>query len=180
VSDGEAEEILAAANLVARGFRRLAWVGIPFEDLVQIAVVGAMRGRENFDPTRGEYRAWLRTYARGEIQHWLRDHAALVRFPREFCSGHRKGTVDTGVVSLDVPDVTRAEALADPRAEQQYGLVDVLDAIGRLTDPQKRAVFLYYFAGMTQERIGRVMRIGQKNVSRVLFQARESIRRASA
>jgi RNA polymerase sigma-B factor len=55
----------------------------PFEDLVQIGVVGAVKAAERFDPNKGvAFSSFAVPYIQGAIQHHLRDHWGTVKVPR--------------------------------------------------------------------------------------------------
>jgi RNA polymerase sigma-B factor len=57
----------------------------PFEDLLQVGVMGLIRGIERFDCDRqNAFSSFAVPYIRGEIQHYLRDKSTTVRIPRQW------------------------------------------------------------------------------------------------
>jgi len=57
----------------------------PFEDLLQVGVMGLIRAIERFDCDRqNAFSSFAVPYIRGEIQHYLRDKSSTVRIPRQW------------------------------------------------------------------------------------------------
>jgi DNA-directed RNA polymerase sigma subunit (sigma70/sigma32) len=71
------------------------------EDLLQLAMIGLIKAARRYDPSRGPFRPYGRTYANGEITHFLRDNGFLLKVPptwRELhARGHRLLTSGVGV-----------------------------------------------------------------------------------
>jgi RNA polymerase sigma-B factor len=66
-------------TLAARFVRR----GEPFDDLVQVGVIGLIHAVDRFDPARGNsFEAYAIPTITGEIRRHLRDACAAVRLPR--------------------------------------------------------------------------------------------------
>jgi RNA polymerase sigma-B factor len=68
--------------------RRLAWrhtgTREPFDDMLQVAVVGLILAVDRFDPERGiPFAAYAKPTIAGELKRHLRDHAWSVHVPRE-------------------------------------------------------------------------------------------------
>lgn len=57
---------------------------VPFEDLLQVARIGLLKGIERYEPERGNaFSSFVVPYIHGEIQHFLRDYAwDLGKVPR--------------------------------------------------------------------------------------------------
>ena len=51
------------------------------EDLLQLAMIGLIKAARRYDPSRGPFRPYGRTYANGEITHFLRDSGFLLKVP---------------------------------------------------------------------------------------------------
>jgi hypothetical protein len=63
----------------------------PREDLLQLATLGLIKAARRYQPGRGPFRAYARTYANGEITHWLRDHGFLIKVPPTWRELHVRG-----------------------------------------------------------------------------------------
>ena len=61
------------------------------EDLLQIAMIGLIKAARRYDPSRGPFRPYGRTYANGEITHFLRDNGFLVKVPPTWREHHARG-----------------------------------------------------------------------------------------
>jgi DNA-directed RNA polymerase specialized sigma subunit len=61
------------------------------EDLLQIAMIGLIKAARRYDPSRGPFRPYGRTYANGEITHFLRDNGFLVKVPPTWREYHARG-----------------------------------------------------------------------------------------
>jgi hypothetical protein len=73
----------------------------PKEDLLQLAMIGLIKAARRYDPSRGPFRPYGRTYANGEITHFLRDNGFLLKVPPTWRELHARGqrllTSGTGV-----------------------------------------------------------------------------------
>ena len=80
--------------LAARYARR----GEPFDDLVQVGVIGLIHAVDRFDPARGHsFEAYAIPTITGEIRRHLRDACAAIRVPRRAFEEHarvRRAAID--------------------------------------------------------------------------------------
>ena len=76
----------------------------PKEDLLQLAMIGLIKAARRYDPSRGPFRPYGRTYANGEITHFLRDNCFLLKVPPTWRELHARGqrllTSGVGVVEM--------------------------------------------------------------------------------
>ncbi len=63
----------------------------PKEDLLQLAMIGLIKAARRYDPLRGPFRPYGRTYANGEITHFLRDNGFLLKVPPTWRELHARG-----------------------------------------------------------------------------------------
>ena len=63
----------------------------PKEDLLQLAMIGLIKAARRYDPSRGPFRPYGRTYANGEITHFLRDNGFLLKVPPTLRELHARG-----------------------------------------------------------------------------------------
>jgi hypothetical protein len=63
----------------------------PKEDLLQLAMIGLIKAARRYDPSRGPFRPYGRTYANGEITHFLRDSGFLLKVPPTWREIHARG-----------------------------------------------------------------------------------------
>jgi RNA polymerase sigma factor (sigma-70 family) len=63
----------------------------PKEDLLQLAMIGLITAARRYDPSRGPFRPYGRTYANGEITHFLRDNGFLLKVPPTWREIHARG-----------------------------------------------------------------------------------------
>ncbi len=63
----------------------------PKEDLMQLAMIGLIKAARRYDPSRGPFRPYGRTYANGEITHFLRDNGFLLKVPPTWRELHARG-----------------------------------------------------------------------------------------
>ena len=71
-ADALALEHVDLAEKIAGNFARRTVH--PKEDLLQLAMIGLIKAARRYDPSRGPFRPYGRTYANGEITHFLRDN----------------------------------------------------------------------------------------------------------
>ncbi|MEA5413619.1 sigma-70 family RNA polymerase sigma factor [Synechococcus sp. BA-132 BA5] len=63
----------------------------PKEDLLQLAMIGLVKAARRYDPSRGPFRPYGRTYANGEITHFLRDSGFILKVPPTWREIHARG-----------------------------------------------------------------------------------------
>jgi DNA-directed RNA polymerase sigma subunit (sigma70/sigma32) len=61
------------------------------EDLLQIAMISLIKAARRYEPSRGPFWPYGRTYANGEITHFLRDNGFLVKVPPTWREHHARG-----------------------------------------------------------------------------------------
>lgn len=104
----------AAANALAMQHRDLASTvagnisrrtGHPKEDLEQVAMLGIIQASRRYEPGRGPFRPFARTYANGEVFHYLRDKGFLIKVPASWREIHARGArlLRHGVHLVDLP-----------------------------------------------------------------------------
>ena len=97
-ADAMALEHMDLAEKIAGNFARRTVH--PKEDLLQLAMIGLIKAARRYDPSRGPFRPYGRTYANGEITHFLRDNGFLLKVPPTWRELHARGQrlLTSGVV----------------------------------------------------------------------------------
>jgi DNA-directed RNA polymerase specialized sigma subunit len=54
-------------------------------------MIGLIKAARRYDPSRGQFRPYGRTYANGEITHFLRDNGFLLKVPPMWREIHAQG-----------------------------------------------------------------------------------------
>jgi DNA-directed RNA polymerase sigma subunit (sigma70/sigma32) len=88
-ADALALEHMDLAEKIASNFARRTVH--PKEDLLQLAMIGLIKAARRYDPSRGPFRPYGRTYANGEITHFLRDNGFLLKVPPTWRELHARG-----------------------------------------------------------------------------------------
>jgi DNA-directed RNA polymerase sigma subunit (sigma70/sigma32) len=88
-ADGLALEHMDLAEKIAGNFARRTVH--QKEDLLQLAMIGLIKAARRYDPSRGPFRPYGRTYANGEITHFLRDNGFLLKVPPTWRELHARG-----------------------------------------------------------------------------------------
>jgi DNA-directed RNA polymerase sigma subunit (sigma70/sigma32) len=88
-ADALALEHMDLAEKIAGNFARRTVH--PKEDLLQLAMIGLIKAARRYDPSRGLFRPYGRTYANGEITHFLRDNGFLLKVPPTWRELHARG-----------------------------------------------------------------------------------------
>jgi hypothetical protein len=88
-ADALALEHMDLAEKIAGNFARRTVH--PKEDLLQLAMIGLIKAARRYDPSRGPFRPYGRTYANGEITHFLRDNGFLLKVPPTWREIHARG-----------------------------------------------------------------------------------------
>ncbi|MCT0230936.1 RNA polymerase subunit sigma-70 [Synechococcus sp. CS-1324] len=76
------------------------------EDLLQLAMIGLIKAARRYDPSRGPFRPYGRTYANGEITHFLRDSGFLLKVPPTWRELHARGQrlLSSGVEMVELSE----------------------------------------------------------------------------
>ena len=88
-ADALALEHMDLAEKIAGNFARRTVH--PKDDLLQLAMIGLIKAARRYDPSRGPFRPYGRTYANGEITHFLRDNGFLLKVPPTWRELHARG-----------------------------------------------------------------------------------------
>jgi len=88
-ADALALEHMDLAEKIAGNFARRTVH--PKEDLLQLAMIGLIKAARRYDPARGPFRPYGRTYANGEITHFLRDNGFMLKVPPSWREIHARG-----------------------------------------------------------------------------------------
>ena len=88
-ADALALEHMDLAEKIAGNFARRTVH--PKEDLLQLAMIGLIKAARRYDPSRGPFRPYGRTYANGEITHFLRDNGFMLKVPPTWREIHARG-----------------------------------------------------------------------------------------
>ncbi|MBV9464638.1 MAG: sigma-70 family RNA polymerase sigma factor [Solirubrobacterales bacterium] len=124
----------AAYSLAAR----LCGSGGAAEDVVQEAFLSLWRGRDYYQPTRGEVRSWLLG-----IVH----NAAIDRLRRSGVHERRRASAEGIEERLEAPERTETEVARREQASE------VRAALERLPEEQRQVIELAYFDGLTHSQI---------------------------
>jgi len=75
------------------------------DDLLQLATLGLIKAARRYEPGRGPFRPYARTFANGEITHWLRDHGFLIKVPPTWRELHVRGQrlLQQGLPASELP-----------------------------------------------------------------------------
>lgn len=180
MAEPDEQTLRRIAHDVARKYAQTGWARVTateYEDLAQIAFLGAWRAHFRYDAAKGcRYSTWLWDAAAGEVRHYLRDHACIIRPSRKVWD-HRIGDPFLVPQSLDLvhdgkdgnPFDSDAEQFSDPRVDIERD-VALRDLLRRLPLQLAQVVWLYYGEGWSQTEIAHSVGISQKHVSRRLRQ----------
>ena len=133
--------------------RNLGLDGHACEDVVQDAFLSAWRHRDDFDPRRGSYRAWLYGIARNGARNVLRKK--------------RPATVSA------LPERVAVHASSEP---DEHARLD--EALGALPQDQRAAFVLAEIHGLTHEEVAAIEGVAVGTVKSRTARAREKLRDA--
>lgn len=108
------------------------------EDVVQEAFLALWRGRDRYQPARGEVRGWLLG-----IVH----NSAIDRLRRTRVHERRRASSEGIEERLEAPERT------DTEVEEREQAAEVRSALGTLPDEQRQVIELAYFDGLTHTQI---------------------------
>ena len=142
----------------------------------------------------GEIRRFLRDDGTVKVSRTLKEQSAHIKAARQKLTGihHREPTLselsdETGLTPEEIATAETAtastESIQKETGEDGFTLEDVLtedgeeermlehialrEAIGKLPDRERMIIDLRYFHGLTQERVARVMKVSQVQISRL-------------
>jgi RNA polymerase sigma-70 factor, ECF subfamily len=110
------------------------------QDVVQDVFLRVWRNPHKFDAGRGEIGSYLRLMARSRAVDMWRE-------------GQASGRVEDRLKAVVAQDAPRPDAQPDHLALASADRTTVRDALGRLPDPQREALVLAYWGGLTADQI---------------------------
>jgi RNA polymerase sigma-70 factor (ECF subfamily) len=110
------------------------------QDVVQDVFLRVWRNPQKFDASRGEVGSYLRLMARSRAVDLWRE-------------GQASGRAEDRLKIVVGHDVSRADVQPDHLALASADRSDVRAALGRLPDPQREALVLAYWGGLTADQI---------------------------
>jgi RNA polymerase sigma-70 factor, ECF subfamily len=118
--------------------RRICGARGDAEDVVQAAFLSLWRGRDRYDPARGEVRSWLL---------WIVHNSAIDRLRRAGVHERRRASSEGIEQRLEAPERIDKEVQAREQA------AEVRRALEALPEEQRRVIELAYFDGLTHTQI---------------------------
>lgn len=132
------------------------------QDVVQEVFIAVWKDAARFDPSRGAVASWLFSLAR---------HKAIDLVRRE--ANVRKRTADVDMELETAPDDVDHEAWMNLRRDRVRG------ALAQLTEPQRTALELAFFAGLTHvevaERLGIPLGTAKTRIRTALLKLRDAL-----
>jgi len=125
-------------------------------DVTQEALLQAMHSAHRYDPSR-PFAPWFAVIVHRSCNHWLRSRQR---------SRRRERSVALDAVRSSAPEE------ADPGIDADL----VRAAVAGLREPEREAVSLHYFAGLSQEQVAQVLHLTPNAVAVRLHRARERLR----
>lgn len=151
VTDHDADDAAAFEAWVSPHLQRMALVAARLappgerDDVVQEALARAWVKRQQFDPERGTAGAWLSAVTADQARKWRR----RLRHP----------------LFNSRPD----------SGDERESLIDLNDALRRLTDRQRLMIDLYYYVGLSVSEVAVAMRCAPGTVKSTLSDARAKL-----
>jgi RNA polymerase sigma-70 factor (ECF subfamily) len=119
------------------------------ERVVELAVETAVRKIEKFDPSRGKFEAWLRTFVLHAAQDWRRSHHRLISLEAEGATGEPLRT------TVAAPPVTLAQT-----TNVLAPLIEALhEALPQLSVPDQLVIALRDMEGRSVDEVAGILRI---------------------
>ena len=126
------------------------------EDLISVVFEKAYTRRQLFDSTKGTFSAWLFGIA----------HYTLANYYR---TQQRRGTWETGE---ELPeDILKPDSSPETQIIQQEMIVQLLQSLNHLGERDQEVISLKFAGRLSNQEIGHIMNLPEKNVAVVLFRA---------
>lgn len=143
-----------------------------YEDLLQVARIGLLRGIRKHDTSRGELVPYMITCARSEISRYFKGENRK----RRRCPGP--------LLSLDGPlndidDLTLVDAVEDPRENVEEGVIaDILsaEAFETIANPRTREIIEMRLEGYALREIGEELGLSHERVRQIEARALDTLR----
>lgn len=126
------------------------------EDLISTVFEKAYTHREQFDPTKGAFSTWLFRIAHNALANYYRTH-------------QRHSVWETGGEIPD--DLATPESSPEAQIIQQEVIIHLLQGLERLSERDQEVISLKFAGRLSNQEIGQIMNLTEKNVSVVLWRA---------
>jgi len=111
--------------------RRFAHRGEPYEDLVQVALVGLLKAVERFDPDRGlQFSTFATPTIVGELKRHFRDKGWAMRVPRRVQELHLQLAKIVGALSQELGRSPTAAEIAGRAGVSEEDVLEAMEAGG--------------------------------------------------
>jgi RNA polymerase sigma-70 factor (ECF subfamily) len=131
------------------------------EDLIGTIFERAFKKREQFDPVKGTFSAWLFRIAHNELVSHYRKQTS-------------RSAWETGA---EIPgDLVTAEPSPEAQVIQKEGLVQLLQSLERLSERDQEVISLKFAGRLRNKEIGEIMDMKEKTVSVTLLRAVRRLR----
>lgn len=126
------------------------------EDLISQVFEKAYTHRQQFDATKGTFSTWLFGIA----------HHTLANYYR---TRQRRGVWET---EEELPeDLVKPDSSPETQMIRQEMIMQLLQSLGRLSERDQEVISLKFAGRLSNQEIGQIMDLPEKNVSVVLFRA---------
>ncbi|UCD29304.1 MAG: RNA polymerase sigma factor [Planctomycetota bacterium] len=126
------------------------------EDLISIVFEKAYTHREQFDPAKGTFSAWLFRIAHNTLANYYRSHQRRSDWVAE-------GELPDDLVTFD--------SSLESRVIQHEAIAHVLQGLARLSERDREVISLKFAGQLSNQEIGQIMDLKEKTVSVVLLRA---------
>lgn len=126
------------------------------EDLISLVFEKAYSRRQQFNAAKGSFSTWLFAIA----------HYTLANYYR---TRQRRGVWET---EEELPeDLVKPDSSLEAQMIQQEIIMQLLQSVGRLGERDQEIISLKFAGRLSNQEIGQIMNLPEKNVSVVLFRA---------
>jgi RNA polymerase sigma factor (sigma-70 family) len=131
------------------------------EDLISIIFEQAFKKREQYDPAKGTFAAWLFRIAHNELISYYRKRTSRSAWETE----------------AEIPaDLVTSEPSPEAQIIQREMLIQLLRSIERLSERDQEIISLKFAGRLRNKEIGEIMDMKEKTVSVVLLRAVRRLR----
>lgn len=126
------------------------------EDLIGITFEKAYRHRQQFDPEKGAFSAWIFRIAHNTLANYYRSH-------------QRQAVWEANGEALD--DLITPEASPEAQLIQQEAITHLLQGVAQLSERDQEIISLKFASRLSNREISQIMDLKEKTVSVVLLRA---------
>jgi len=192
------ENLNLVKKVASKIYYRLPDIGIDFDDLFQVGVIGLIKALENYNEDKGKFSTYAYIRIRGEILDFLKQQNIYPNTEKDYITVERAEPEDeelpytkTGlvlslnkVISEEDDSISLIDTLVSnsKTPEEEYALKEMIEKISyvienHLDENERKVIYYLYFEEKEPKEIQEILGVSLGRISQIKSKALEKIKK---